>query len=67
MANDDVKPKFKGFDPSQFLMTAHMHAEGQVKNTPNVQFVMSVKSAIQAGAICLIYIGQKLFLFPAAA
>ena len=43
-----VKPEIEAFDLSHILRAAHMHAAGQIRDTPYVQFVMGVKNAMPA-------------------
>jgi len=42
----DVKPEIEAFDLSHIFRAADMHAKGQIKETPYVQFVMGVKNAM---------------------
>lgn len=48
MLTYDVKPEVEIFDLSHMLKAAEMHAKGQIKDTPYVQFVMGVKNAMPA-------------------
>ena len=48
MLTYDVKPEVEIFDLSHMLKAAEMHANGQIKGTPYVQFVMGVKNAMPA-------------------
>lgn len=48
MLTYDVKPEVEIFDLSHMLKAAEMHADGQIKGTPYVQFVMGVKNAMPA-------------------
>ncbi|WP_299844100.1 3-keto-5-aminohexanoate cleavage protein [uncultured Paracoccus sp.] len=41
-----VKPEIEAFDLSHILQAAKMHADGRIKDTPYVQFVMGVKNAM---------------------
>ena len=43
-----VKPEIEAFDLSHILKAADMHAKGQIKDLPYVQFVMGVKNAMPA-------------------
>ncbi|WP_298837343.1 3-keto-5-aminohexanoate cleavage protein [uncultured Roseobacter sp.] len=43
-----VKPEIEAFDLSHILRAAQMHAAGQIRDTPYVQFVMGVKNAMPA-------------------
>lgn len=46
MIAHDVKPEIEAFDLSHIFGAARMHAAGQIKDTPYVQFVMGVKNAM---------------------
>ncbi|KIC50522.1 3-keto-5-aminohexanoate cleavage protein [Tateyamaria sp. ANG-S1] len=46
MITHDVKPEIEAFDLSHIFRAADMHAKGQIKDTPYVQFVMGVKNAM---------------------
>ncbi|MGY3439672.1 MULTISPECIES: 3-keto-5-aminohexanoate cleavage protein [unclassified Marinovum] len=46
MISHDVKPEIEAFDLSHILKAAEMHAQGQIRDTPYVQFVMGVKNAM---------------------
>lgn len=46
MKAHDVKPEIEAFDLSHIFQAAKMHADGRIKNTPYVQFVMGVKNAM---------------------
>jgi uncharacterized protein (DUF849 family) len=46
MIKYDVKPEIEAFDLSHIFRAAEMHAKGQIKETPYVQFVMGVKNAM---------------------
>ena len=48
MIKHDVKPEIEAFDLSHILQAAKMHADGRIKDTPYVQFVMGVKNAMPA-------------------
>ena len=41
-----VKPEIEAFDLSHILHAAKMHADGRLRDTPYVQFVMGVKNAM---------------------
>ncbi|MEM6371265.1 MAG: 3-keto-5-aminohexanoate cleavage protein [Pseudomonadota bacterium] len=41
-----VKPEIEAFDLSHILRAAQMHADGEITDTPYVQFVMGVKNAM---------------------
>ena len=43
-----VKPEIEAFDLSHILKAAQMHRDGQIVDTPYVQFVMGVKNAMPA-------------------
>ncbi len=43
-----VKPEIEAFDLSHIIKAAQMHKNGQIKDTPYVQFVMGVKNAMPA-------------------
>ncbi len=43
-----VKPEIEAFDLSHIIKAAQMHKDGQIKDTPYVQFVMGVKNAMPA-------------------
>lgn len=42
MVKYDIKPEIEAFDLSHILMAAQMHAQGKIRDTPYVQFVMGV-------------------------
>ena len=44
----DVKPEVEAFDLSHILKAAEMHSNGQIRDTPYVQFVMGVRNAMPA-------------------
>ncbi len=46
MRTHDVKPEIEAFDLSHIWQAAKMHADGRIKDTPYVQFVMGVKNAM---------------------
>ena len=46
MLEHGVKPEVEAFDLSHILQAAKMHADGRIKDTPYVQFVMGVKNAM---------------------
>ncbi|MEX0278831.1 MAG: 3-keto-5-aminohexanoate cleavage protein [Ruegeria sp.] len=48
MLNYNVKPEVEAFDLSHILKAGEMHRNGQIKDTPYVQFVMGVKNAMPA-------------------
>ena len=48
MRAHDVKPEIEAFDLSHIFQAAKMHADGRIKDTPYVQFVMGVKNAMPA-------------------
>ena len=48
MKTHDVKPEIEAFDLSHILKAAAMHRDGQIADTPYVQFVMGVKNAMPA-------------------
>lgn len=48
MRTYDVKPEIEAFDLSHILKAAEMYRNGQIKDTPYVQFVMGVKNAMPA-------------------
>lgn len=48
MRTHDVKPEIEAFDLSHILKAAEMYKNGQIKDTPYVQFVMGVKNAMPA-------------------
>jgi 3-keto-5-aminohexanoate cleavage enzyme len=43
-----VKPEIEAFDLSHILQAVKMHAEGKIKDSPYIQFVMGVKNAMPA-------------------
>ncbi|WP_424987322.1 3-keto-5-aminohexanoate cleavage protein [Microbulbifer sp. S227A] len=48
MLAHEVKPEIEAFDLSHILKAAEMHRNGQIADTPYVQFVMGVKNAMPA-------------------
>lgn len=46
MKAHDIKPEIEAFDLSHILQAAKMHADGRLKETPYIQFVMGVKNAM---------------------
>lgn len=48
MITHDIKPEVEAFDLSHIFRAAAMHAAGQIKDIPYVQFVMGVKNAMPA-------------------
>ena len=48
MLTYDIKPEIEAFDLSHILKAADMHAKGQIKDVPYVQFVMGVRNAMPA-------------------
>ncbi|WP_299081553.1 3-keto-5-aminohexanoate cleavage protein [uncultured Ruegeria sp.] len=46
MVKYDVKPEIEAFDLSHIFRAADMYRNGQIKDTPYVQFVMGVKNAM---------------------
>ena len=68
MIKYDIKPEVEAFDLSHILKAADMHAKGQIKDTPYVQFVMGVKNAMPADRhVFDFYIKTVDRLFPRAA
>ncbi|WP_299598410.1 3-keto-5-aminohexanoate cleavage protein [uncultured Tateyamaria sp.] len=67
MITYDVKPEIEAFDLSHILKAAEMHAKGQIKDTPYVQFVMGVKNAMPADRhVFDFYVQTVQRLFPDA-
>lgn len=67
MITHDVKPEIEAFDLSHILKAAEMHAKGQIKDTPYVQFVMGVKNAMPADRhVFDFYVQTVQRLFPDA-
>ncbi|WP_299699045.1 3-keto-5-aminohexanoate cleavage protein [uncultured Tateyamaria sp.] len=67
MITYDVKPEIEAFDLSHILKAAEMHAMGQIKDTPYVQFVMGVKNAMPADRhVFDFYVQTVQRLFPDA-
>ncbi|MEM8837164.1 MAG: 3-keto-5-aminohexanoate cleavage protein [Pseudomonadota bacterium] len=48
MLTYNIKPETEAFDLSHIFKASEMHAKGQIKDVPYVQFVMSVKNAMPA-------------------
>lgn len=46
MKAHDIKPEIEAFDLSHIFQAAKMHADGRIRDTPYVQFVMGVKNAM---------------------
>jgi 3-keto-5-aminohexanoate cleavage enzyme len=62
-----VKPEVEAFDLSHILKAAEMHANGDIANTPYVQFVMGVKNAMPADRhVFDFYVATVERLFPGA-
>lgn len=51
MIRYDINPEIEAFDLSNILMAARMHAEGKIRDTPYIQFVMGVKNAMPADKV----------------
>ena len=51
MVKYNVKPEVEAFDLSHILKAAQMHTNGQITDTPYVQFVMGVKNAMPADRV----------------
>ena len=67
MVKYEVKPEVEAFDLSHILGAARLHAEGKIKDTPYVQFVMGVKNAMPADKeVFDFYIKTVNRLFPGA-
>lgn len=67
MITYDVKPEIEAFDLSHIFMAAQMHAKGQIRDTPYVQFVMGVKNAMPVDRhVFDFYIETVGRLFPGA-
>ena len=67
MLKYEVKPEIEAFDLSHILGAARLHAEGKIKDTPYVQFVMGVKNAMPADKeVFDFYIKTVNRLFPGA-
>lgn len=63
----DVKPEVEAFDLSHILKAADMHANGEIADTPYVQFVMGVKNAMPADRdVFDFYVKTVKRLFPGA-
>lgn len=68
MLAHDVKPEVEAFDLSHIFKAAAMHAAGQIRDVPYVQFVMGVKNAMPADReVFDFYIRTVNRLFPGAA
>ncbi|MEL6450078.1 MAG: 3-keto-5-aminohexanoate cleavage protein [Pseudomonadota bacterium] len=66
MVTHGVKPEIEAFDLSHILKAAEMHAQGQIADTPYVQFVMGVKNAMPADrAVFDFYVATVKRLFGA--
>ena len=62
-----VKPEVEAFDLSHILKAADMHANGDIQDTPYVQFVMGVKNAMPADRrVFDFYVETVDHLFPGA-
>lgn len=62
-----VKPEVEAFDLSHILKAAEMHANGDIADTPYVQFVMGVKNAMPADRhVFDFYVATVERLFPGA-
>jgi uncharacterized protein (DUF849 family) len=48
MLTYDIKPEVEAFDLSHILQAVKMQADGRIKDTPYIQFVMGVKNAMPA-------------------
>lgn len=46
MTKYEIKPEIEAFDLSHIFQAKKMHAQGQIADTPYVQFVMGVKNAM---------------------
>ena len=67
MVRYDIKPEIEAFDLSHILMAAQMHAQGKIRDTPYVQFVMGVKNAMPADRhVFDFYVQTVDRLFPGA-
>lgn len=67
MIAHDVKPEIEAFDLSHIFQAAKMHADGRIKNTPYVQFVMGVKNAMPVNKAVFDFYRQTVAsLFPGA-
>lgn len=67
MLKYDIKPEIEAFDLSHILMAAQMHAQGKIRDTPYVQFVMGVKNAMPADRhVFDFYVQTVDRLFPGA-
>lgn len=62
-----VKPEVEAFDLSHILKAAEMHRNGEIADTPYVQFVMGVKNAMPADRhVFDFYVDTVQRLFPGA-
>ena len=67
MVTHGVKPEIEAFDLSHILKAAQMHKDGQIEDTPYVQFVMGVKNAMPADReVFDFYVRTVNRLFPGA-
>lgn len=67
MVKYGVKPEIEAFDLSHIFQAAEMHAKGQIKDVPYVQFVMGVKNAMPVDReVFDFYIRTVNRLFPGA-
>jgi len=67
MVAHDVKPEIEAFDLSHILHAAKMYADGRIKDTPYVQFVMGVKNAMPVDRhVFDFYVATQARLFPGA-
>ncbi|MEO0633118.1 MAG: 3-keto-5-aminohexanoate cleavage protein [Pseudomonadota bacterium] len=68
MKAHDVKPEVEAFDLSHILQAARMHSDGEIVDTPYVQFVMGVKNAMPVDRpVFDFYVQTVDRLFPGAA
>lgn len=62
-----IKPEVEAFDLSHILQAARLHADGDILDTPYIQFVMGVKNAMPADkAVFDFYVETVNRLFPGA-
>jgi len=67
MRTYEIKPEIEAFDLSHILKAAEMHANGDIPDTPYVQFVMGVKNAMPADRhVFDFYVETVNRLFPGA-
>ncbi|MGB7243571.1 MAG: 3-keto-5-aminohexanoate cleavage protein [Sulfitobacter sp.] len=67
MIKYDVKPEIEAFDLSHIFQAAALHARGEIKDTPYVQFVMGVKNAMPVDRhVFDFYVQTVARLFPGA-